>query len=201
MFLAFFQLCVLTGVLFATWLLTGPVGGTYPAADWTLFDVTVFGRRFRAYRKHIGAPEDLYMRRWILQTPRGMVRIHNILRGDHAEDFHDHPADFVSLILWRGYREVRALSEAESPWQPRVSQHADGGFAEGMWRRTADAQDYGFGDVLYRRGENLHRLELPNGPAWTLVFMGPLRRPWGYQTRDGWIGWRAYKASGGGSGQ
>lgn len=56
------------------------------------------------------------------------------------------------------------------------------------------------GDVVRRRAEDLHRLELLKSSAWTLVVTGPIRRQWGFQTEDGWIlageydAWRAGKA-------
>ena len=32
-----------------------------------------------------------------------------------------------------------------------------------------------------------HRLELHEGPVWSLVFMGRKVREWGFQTEDGWV--------------
>lgn len=102
-----------------------------------------------------------YMRRWTLKTPWGMVRLHHILRSDDRTHLHDHPMDFVSFILAGGYIEHRP---------------------------TGEAKRFSPGDVVVRRAEDLHALELPEGrTAWTLVFSTNIRRPWGFQTEDGWI--------------
>lgn len=107
-----------------------------------------------------------YMRRWTLTTPWGAIRLHHILRGDHDRHFHDHPMDFVSLILRGGYIEHRP---------------------EGRESRRCTP-----GMIVIRRAEDLHRLSLLGTDAWTIVLTGPLRRPWGFLTEDGWIVAGAY---------
>lgn len=116
-----------------------------------------------------------YMRRWVIFTPWGAARLHCILRGDDRAALHDHPMDFKSLILRGGYIE-------HTPDRPP--------------RRFLP------GDVVVKRAEDLHALELIDGPAWTLVLAGPLRREWGFMTPDeGWIpaseydAWRARTSS------
>lgn len=102
-----------------------------------------------------------YMQRWILQTRWGTLRLHRILRSDNAEALHDHPWDFWSLLLSGGYLEVTPAGER---WCPRFS-------------------------LVRRQAEDLHRLVLTR-PVWTLVWTGPLRRKWGFQTETGWVYWR-----------
>lgn len=106
-----------------------------------------------------------YMRRWILRTPLGMVRVHHILRSDQDRHFHDHPMDFTSVILSGGYVEHRP-GRRPCRWEP--------------------------GDIVTRRAEDLHRIELLGRSAWTLVFASPYRRVWGFQTEDGWVPASAY---------
>jgi hypothetical protein len=110
-----------------------------------------------------------YMERWIVRTPWFMVRLHHILRSDRGVDLHDHPFDFVSVILRGGYTEVH------------------GGSCPGI-------ASYRAGSVLFRRAEDLHRLVLDR-PAWTVVFTGPVRRTWGFSTPTGWVDWREYDDS------
>lgn len=113
-----------------------------------------------------------YMRRWTLTTPWGMLRLHHILRSDARDHYHDHPMDFTSLILRGGYVEHRPDHEP---------------------------QRYLPGDVVRRRAEDLHYLELIGDSAWTFLVTGPIRREWGFQTEDGWIvageydGWKALR--------
>lgn len=107
-----------------------------------------------------------YMERWTLTTPLGQVRLHHILRGDDDRHFHDHPFDFVSLILAGGYMEHR-------PGKPQ---------------RVCLPKT-----LVRHRAEDLHYLKLLGGrPAWTLVFATPKRREWGFATEEGWVDARDY---------
>lgn len=119
-----------------------------------------------------------YMRRWMLKTPWFMLRLHHILRGDADGEFHDHPMDFVSLILSGGYVE-HELSTCGEQISPRLP-----------------------GQLVFRRAEDLHWLELaPGRTAWTLLLTGPFRRQWGFSTEDGWVpaseydAWKARRAA------
>jgi hypothetical protein len=109
-----------------------------------------------------------YMRRHYLlgggnREPGSTARFHEILRSDLA-DLHDHPWDFVSVILSGTYIETTPASE----------------------------QEFGPGSVLVRTAEQLHRLTLPNGPVWSFITIGPARRRWGFDTSDGWVHWSDY---------
>lgn len=123
-----------------------------------------------------GLPTDLieqdgkpYMRRHFVlgqhnQTGGSTARYHQILESDRA-DLHDHPWDFVSVILSGSYVEVT----------------------------EQDEQEYGPGSVLIRTAEQMHRLIVPSRKhVWTYVTLGAPRRRWGFQTEHGWQGWREY---------
>lgn len=115
---------------------------------------------WRFYASHLGD----YMKRWILSTPWGTLRIHKILRSDKDRHLHDHPWDFTSFILKGRYIEHTA----------------------------AGGREFRPGSVNRKRAEDLHRLELRHGPVWTFVVSGPVRRKWGFVTAKGWIYWRTY---------
>lgn len=122
---------------------------------------TVYRRwRFLGYEYRSDLIAHDYMRRWALKTPWGTVRLHHILRGDEGRDFHDHPMDFVSLILKGGYTEYRPGAEP---------------------RRFLP------GDILIRKAEDLHYLKLLEKSAWTFLITSPFRRKWGFATKDGWV--------------
>jgi hypothetical protein len=108
-----------------------------------------------------------YMRRYYLQRGAQHLRFHEILSSDPGRHFHDHPWDYVSLILVGGYTEHT----------PEGSTH------------------YSAPCLLVRQAEAAHRLEL-TAPAWTYVVTGPPRRRWGFHTEAGWIYWRAYAGAG-----
>lgn len=97
-----------------------------------------------------------------------LVRYHHILDDDRQPDLHDHPWDFTSMLLTGGYRETTTAGTTEH-WAPTV---------------------------VVRDAEEPHRLELLDGPMWTLVATGPARRRWGFHTGDGWVHWSRYPDAG-----
>lgn len=113
-----------------------------------------------------------YMERWLLVHPWGTVRLHHIMRSDADPHPHDHPWDFWSIILWGSYEEELWVSDGED---------------RGVWMTWTPPRWW----PRFVRAEQLHRLEL-KAPVWTLVFSGPARREWGFQTEDGWVHWRSF---------
>ena len=125
--------------------------------------------------RHItGKDGSYYMKRWMFWCPWFGVRIHKICRSDAGRDFHDHPWDFVSIGLWGSYTE----------WVPGSPPQGGSPFFQWPYRYTAPF-------INKKSAEALHRLEL-QAPVWTLVFTGPKRRTWGFQTPTGWVHWRDY---------
>jgi len=111
-----------------------------------------------------------YMRRYYKSGhPKGRSsRFHRIITSDPGRVMHDHPWDFISQLLQGCYIE-------HTPQGTRV------------WRAPC---------VIRRRAEMPHRLELPEGEAWTYVLLGRPRRRWGFWTADGWVHWRDYGEAG-----
>lgn len=123
----------------------------------------------KLFKKRIIQREDgkpYLVRYYILRTPWFRIRLHNILLSDY-DCLHDHPWNFVSIILKGGYTEIR-----ESPYGKYY-------------------QKFGPFKILYRKAEDKHRL-IVDKPAWTLVFMLKRRREWGFWTRKGWVYHRDY---------
>ena len=52
------------------------------------------------------------------------------------------------------------------------------------------------GDVVLRRsGRMAHRIELVDGPCWTVFITGPRYREWGFHCPEqGWIQWQRFTA-------
>ncbi len=122
-----------------------------------------------------------YMRRWTLTLPTGhMIRVHKILRSDDRTHYHDHPFDFVSFILKGGYVEYSGTTVQSPPDREAIASIT-------ITPKITLKRTYLPGSIVRRRAEDLHALELLDGPAWTLVFAGPIRREWGFETSDGWI--------------
>lgn len=119
--------------------------------------------RFDAKEIGDGKGSVFFRRYHLLTTRRGSVFLHEFLRGDTDRCLHDHPWDFVVVILKGGY------------WETMV----DGAR---RWRRP--------GSVLWRPAETSHRVDLePGREAWSLVLVGRKVRPWGFWTVDGWQPW------------
>jgi hypothetical protein len=125
-----------------------------------------------------GDGDSPYMTRYAF--PRiGPVRmcLHIFHRSD-ADDLHDHPWPFASLILWRGYTEV-----TPHPLFPALDGGGDIRNRKRIWP----------GMILFRPATHIHRVELIDGKrAVTLVFMGKRIREWGFFTRQGWKLWTKY---------
>lgn len=122
-----------------------------------------------------GDAQSPYLTRWTLfENSRCALYLHIFHRSDSIE-MHDHPWDFWSLILWRGYVEETPAYEHRATIQPR--------FRLRVWPGT----------ILRRPAEWVHRVELVNEkPAVTLVFRRNYRREWGFFTKKGWQRWREY---------
>lgn len=132
---------------------------------------------WKIYRSDLREPDgSLYMTRWIFQTPWFGIRLHKIAKSDAGRDWHDHPFAFVSFILWGGYLEARPL------------------LALGGKHHCEHSVFYGPGSVVRRKATDLHRLTLTR-PAWTLVFAGPYKRNWGFETEEGWVDFESYHRS------
>lgn len=106
---------------------------------------------------------DLYLARWALIPENKIFNIylHHIVRSDADRECHDHPWCFLSILLQGTYTEE-----------------------QDRWCRF---KDYKAGDWLFRRGSWTHRLILPKGSVWSLVFTGPEYRTWGFYTENGWV--------------
>lgn len=90
--------------------------------------------------------------------------LHVFHRSD-ADELHNHPWCFWSLVLWRGYVEVTPT---------------------GRKRRWP-------GSLVFRQASHAHRVELLGGKcAVTLVLLGPSTHAWGFFTAQGWQPWEAY---------
>lgn len=123
--------------------------------------------------------------RWSLTVHRKangrQVYLHKICRSDGAREMHDHPWDFTSLILWRGYIEETA---ARIKWRGACGKEFSvrGVILSRKWP----------GFILRRRAEYRHRVLLSGGPAWTLVLTSGKKRSWGFWRRGAFIPWREF---------
>lgn len=94
--------------------------------------------------------------------------LHQFWRSDDDRALHTHPWLFNISILLRG----------------TYLEHT----AKGVRRREA-------GDIVFRWGAAAHRIELTDGPVWTLFITGPKVREWGFLCPQGFVHWRIFTAA------
>lgn len=119
----------------------------------------------------IGGHDDPYLKRWWL-IPRNRwfnVYLHHFLRSDDDRALHDHPWWNLSVLLDGRY----------------VEHTINAGGINVMSERHA-------GDRKFRRAGSAHRIELIDGPCWTLFITGPRLREWGFHCPRGWVHWRDF---------
>lgn len=119
---------------------------------------------------HDAPPEQVLLIRWrVVQTPWFSVFVHKHLRPDPQRDLHDHPFSFVSLIVKGGYRELRHRASL-----PLLHVALSMRFMRATWPHSI--------------------LDLVRVPTWTILFIGPRYRDWGFYTDAGWVHHKDYPA-------
>lgn len=119
----------------------------------------------------IGGAESPYMRRWWI-IPRNKffnVYLHHFLRSDDDTALHDHPSWNISILLQGEYTEHTIA-------------------AGGVHYATV----YKAGQCKFRFARMAHRIELHNGPCWSLFVNGAKLRTWGFHCAKGWRSWEKY---------
>jgi hypothetical protein len=143
-------------------------------------------------RELIGPPDCPILTRWTLLNlgPRvGKLLLHRFLPNADDRDVHDHPRPFVTVVLLGGYDDLAPCEVCPgSGWvTPRTSCSA----CEG--RGVVLREIMRAGMVRRRPAEHRHRTRVHETGCTTLVWMGPLRRPWGFWRRGRWWPWREYE--------
>lgn len=104
-----------------------------------------------------------YMHRWYI-IPRNRyfnIYLHKIIKDDDDRALHDHPWWSLSVLLKGSLLEI--LQDRE--------------------RHPVRFMP------LLRSPTLAHRLEVVNGPVWTLFITGPRVREWGFYCPKGWVRW------------
>lgn len=145
--------------------------------------------RVASERKEItrGWSADRYLTRWVLagksidSTFLGgkAVFLHWFHRSD-ADEMHDHPWPFVSVIVSGGY------------WE-KTPDYA-GGWSNGVG--PTKLRWHGPGRVLFRPANWIHSVIIPDGQeAVTLILRGNKQRSWGFWCPAGYRPWRDHAAA------
>jgi len=119
----------------------------------------------------VGGEDNPYLRRWWL-IPRNRffnIYLHHFMRDDDDRALHDHPWWNLSILLKGRYIEHTINA---------------GGINVRTERRA--------GQFKFRSAKSAHRIELPDGPCWTLFITGPRIRDCGFHCRHGWVPWQKF---------
>lgn len=131
----------------------------------------------------------LYLMRWYWNFgPLGTFKIHKFHQSDD-DCLYDHPWNFISIILTTGYYEW-------TEWSPSVFE-IPGTIRLKYGDREIIRHQYKPGDILFRKADHAHRIELINGKsAWTIVLTGNRKRKWGFWDKSfNFHYWREYVSS------
>lgn len=121
----------------------------------------------------IGKPGNDYLQRWFV-IPRNRffnIYLHRFLRSDYDRALHDHPWLNMSILLDGEYVE-HTIPQGGINLKKR----------------------YVTGDIKMRGARSAHRVELTNGPCWSLFITGPRVREWGFHCPAGWRHWKEFTA-------
>ena len=88
------------------------------------------------------------------------IFLHKFLKSD-PDELHDHPWDFITIILRGGYWEHTTKGK--------------------FWKKPFS--------IHYRKATDLHRIELDKkvNDVWTLFIPLRRKREWGFKTDKGWV--------------
>ena len=132
--------------------------------------------------------KDHYMHRWrLLSLPKGRkIYLHHFYGNDWSGDFHDHPKRFISIGLWGSYVE-HYLRHLEGSRHPSFKYSVD---------RSPVAthrleKEYKAPWFRIFHPEHTHRVDCAKS-CWTLVYVGPHVRHWGFHRRGKWLPYRVY---------
>ncbi len=120
-----------------------------------------------------------YLQRWHLIPHNRFLNIylHKFTGSDDDRALHDHPWNSVSIAL-KG-QMFEHLGEDPVPNPDYADGFANPMVADGRWIKKFIP--------YFRKAEQKHRMELVDGPAWTLFITGPKKREWGFYTKEGWM--------------
>lgn len=115
------------------------------------------------------------LRRWtLLRLPRGRALYLHHFRCSDARSMHDHPKRFVTIGLRGGYVE-------ESP-----------GLFPLLWECGRLRRQFRAPWIRAFPARHAHRVRVSRRGCWTLAYVGPKTRGWGFVHRNRWIPWQRF---------
>jgi hypothetical protein len=103
-------------------------------------------------------PTETYLTRWrVVQTPWFALYVHRFDGPDSRFVLHDHPWNFMSIVLRGGYTEMR-LNKLDRTVGEHTVKHIN----------------------VVRRDDAHYITKLLRYPSWSLLLVGGRKRTWGY---------------------
>lgn len=110
------------------------------------------------WKQKLECDTGTYIHRWYIETPWGAVRLHHWLHSDDDRHFHDHPWNFVTLVLSGSYTDVSPNGREKMPT----------------------------GKIAFRHATHKHTVKVDPGGCWTFIISGPIIRRWGFWIGHKW---------------
>ena len=109
----------------------------------------------------------LHFRRWqIIKTPWFSIYIHGIYAADEDKHLHNHPWDYISMVLSGSYIE----------------------------KTNKNINFLSLGTITKRNGNDYHKIyKLLSKSVYTLFIVGPVKRHWGYSVDGNHITHEEYR--------
>lgn len=103
------------------------------------------------WREELSCITGTYLQRWYIETPFFSIRLHHWLHSDDDRHLHDHPWNFITIILKGSYTDVSENG--------KELMH--------------------IGKIAYRSATHKHYVKIDKD-CWTILFTGPKIRKWGF---------------------
>lgn len=149
----------------------------------------LFKLRKKTITREDGTP--YLIRTYLFKSNLFQICIHKVLQSD-PDCLHDHPWNFISIILKGGYWE------GTTPDQVLTGNELE--YFKLKYKNAIYYRWFGPCRILFRKAEWKHRLKLEDTKIWggkkpatTLVIMFRRRREWGFYMKDGWVPYFKYK--------
>jgi hypothetical protein len=114
--------------------------------------------KFITWGERLGLSECPYLRRWVINFYFFSVRLHHWISSDDHRNFHDHPWNFLTIVLRGGYTDISDKgAELLTP-----------------------------GSIRLRKASHAHTVNVNPGGCWTLLLTGRTKRQWGFWVGDRW---------------
>lgn len=154
------------------------------------------------WAQDLGKPECPYLRRWVLNFGRFSIRVHHWHRSDDKRAMHDHPWWFWTLVLKGSYEDwtegaICAACNGLGKRFTRPVEYHDFVVCQACEGRgfSLEREKMARGKLSFRPALHKHTVNVAPGGCWTLLFMGPQIRHWGFYVRKKSGKWKFKKAN------